>query len=450
MFQTLVALATGPTAAAVAVVRLSGADALDVARRLVPGLDPWEPRRLALRRVVSPRTGAVLDRGLVAVMPGPGSYTGEDTVELQIHGGALNARRVLEAALEAGARMAEPGELTRRAFLNGRLDLAQAEAVGDIVAARGRAALDAAQAQLGGSLSRAVHAARDRVVTALAQVEVGIDFSTEDVPALDLEALAAGLDAVRGDLEALAATFDQGRALRDGLHVAILGRPNAGKSSLFNAILRDSRSIVTDIPGTTRDLVEEVAQVRGVPVVLVDTAGLRDTDDPVEREGVARARTRAARADVALCVLDGSRPPAPEDALAHEAAAGRPTVVALTKCDLPRAAGWDAEGAAGALPVSAVTGEGVDGLADALLAAGGLVELGASDAAIVTNARHRAALVRGADALGGAATAARGALPYEIVAGELQLALEALGDVVGATTAEDVLDRIFSTFCIGK
>lgn len=448
--DTIAAIATGPQSAAVAIVRLSGADAVATACSLVPALQRgWEPRRLALHRVVSPRTGALLDRALVVVMPGPATFTGDDEVELQVHGGALNARRILDAALAAGARMAEPGEFSRRAFLNGRMDLAQAEAIGDLAGARSHAALDAAQSQLGGALSQAVEVARDQVATVLAHVEVNIDFSTEDVPAFDLRDLAKGMDAARADLERLAATFDQGRALREGLHVALIGRPNAGKSSLFNAILRESRAIVTPIEGTTRDFIEETSTIAGYPVVLVDTAGLRQTEDPIEREGIARTRGRVERADVVVCVFDGSRPPGEDDALAREAAHGRAAVSVINKRDLGRDGAWDAA-APGALWVSATTGEGVDALARALLDAAGLHEPTASEAAVVTRARHRAALDRGAIALARAAEAARLALPHEIVAGELQLALEALGDIVGATTSEDILDRIFSSFCIGK
>ena len=448
--DTIAAIGTGPQSAAVAIVRLSGLDAVAIARRLVPALERgWEPRRLALHRVVCPRTGALLDRALTVVMPGPATFTGDDVVELQIHGGSLNARRVLDAALAAGARMADPGEFSRRAFLNGRMDLAQAEAIGDIAGARSHAALDAAQAQLGGALSRAVELARDHVATVLAHVEVNIDFSTEDVPAFDLRELASGMDTARAELERLAATFDQGRALREGLHVALVGRPNAGKSSLFNALLRDSRAIVTPFAGTTRDFIEESSTIAGYPVVLVDTAGLRHTDDPIEREGIARTRGRVERADVVVCVFDGSQPPDEADALAREAAMGRAAVAVINKRDLGRSAGWDTK-APGALWVSAVTGEGIDALAHALLDAAGLREPTVSEAAVVTRARHRAALDRGAIALARAAEAARTELPHEIVAGELQLALEALGDIVGATTSEDILDRIFSSFCIGK
>ncbi|GMV38472.1 MAG: tRNA modification GTPase MnmE [Myxococcales bacterium] len=443
--DTIAAIATGPQSAAVAIVRLSGPDSVAVCMRLVPGLGRgWEPRRLTLRRVVD-NAGTPLDRALVVVMPGPTTFTGEDVVELHIHGGTVQARRVLDAALAAGARMAAPGEFSRRAFLNGRMDLAQAEAIADIAGARSYAALDAAQAQLGGVLSREVEAVRDRIATLLARVEVNIDFSAEDVPTFPLRELATSMDEERAALERLAGTFERGRALREGLHVALIGRPNVGKSSLFNALLQESRAIVTPIPGTTRDLIEETASIRGYPVVLVDTAGLRDTEDPIEREGIARTRARLLRADVVVRVFDGSRPPGPEDELTRDAGSDRALSV-LNKRDL----GLDPAWAPTLLRVSATTGEGIEALADALLEAAGLDEPLATEAAVVTRARHRAALDRAVEALAQAAEAARLSLPHEIVAGELQLALLALGDIVGATTAEDILDRIFATFCIGK
>jgi tRNA modification GTPase len=356
---------------------------------------------------------------------------------------------VLGAVLRAGARAAEPGEFSRRAFLNGRLDLAQAEAISDIVGARSQAALDVAQQQLAGALSAEVTGLRDSIAATLAHIEVNIDFSSEDVPSFDPAALAVEMDAARASLMALLRSFDQGRILRDGVRVALAGRTNAGKSSLFNALLREHRAIVTDVPGTTRDFLEEPANLGGVPVVLVDTAGLRETDEQVEREGIARTRARIAASDVVLCVFDRSRAPHEEDTQVLTAVLGRRTVAALNKCDLPAAEGW-AEVAPGAIPVSAARGEGLDRLVAALLAAAGVEGAGTATAAIITRERHRDALARASDALERAAEAARTGLPYEIVAGELMLALEGLSDIVGVTTAEDILDRVFSEFCIGK
>ena len=449
--DTIAAIATSPGRGGVGIVRISGVEAIQVARRVFPRFGgDVEDRRLLLGDVVrAGDDGAVLDRALGVIMRGPRSFTGEDVAELHCHGGALNLGRVLDAVLAAGARAALPGEFSRRAFLNGRMDLAQAEAIDDIAGARTLAALEAAQGQLSGALSARVDAIRDHVAAALARLEVNIDFSHEDVPVFELRDIATDCVEARHGVMRLAATFEHGRILREGLHVAIAGRPNVGKSSIFNALLRSNRAIVTDVPGTTRDLIEEHANLGGLPVVLVDTAGLREAPDPVEREGVSRARARIAEADVVLCVYDGSQPPCPEDGAARRDAGDRAVVEVLNKADLGRAPGWD-ETARRALAVSATHGTGLEALERAALSVAGLGDETWSSSAIVTRARHRAALDRCSDSLGRAAEAARTEQPHEIVAFELQLALEALGDIVGATTAEDVLDRIFAEFCIGK
>src|SRR5579885_3222996 len=314
--DTIAAIATPPGIGGVGIVRISGPEALSIARRLFrrpgkprPDADQWqpEPHRLYYGHAIQPETGQMLDEVLLAFMRGPHSYTAEDVVELQAHGGPLVLRRILEAALGEGARLANPGEMTLRAFLNGRLDLAQAEAVMDVIGARTDESLHLALEQLKGQLSAEVQAARQDVLGVLAQIEASIDFP-DDVPAPEPAALRVGIAGAAERVERLLAGAEQGRLYREGLRAAIIGRHNVGKSSLLNALLRTERAIVTPIAGTTRDTVEERASIGGIPVHLVDTAGLTPSDDPIERIGVARSRAAARSADLLLFVLDGSEP----------------------------------------------------------------------------------------------------------------------------------------------
>jgi tRNA modification GTPase len=446
--ETIAAVATPAAGAGVGIVRISGGLALEVARCAFSGFpEVPEPRRLYFGAIIDPIERCRVDEGFGVFMPGPRSFTGENVCELQCHGGALNLRRVLEVVLRSGARAAEPGEFTRRAFIHGRLDLAQAEAVLDVIDARTVRGHAAAQAQLEGGLSASVGALRERLIGVLAHLEVQIDFADEHVPDVPLAGLAAQVEAVQRDVRRLSETFERGRIAREGMHVALAGLPNAGKSSLFNALLREPRAIVTDVPGTTRDFLEERADLGGVPIVLIDTAGLRETLDPVERIGVERSSARIHQAAAVLCVHDGTQPPSQADRAVRARVPDVLRLDVLSKCDLPAAPGWAHE-LPDAVAVSAHTGQGLDALVGALLARAGADEAGS--APLVTRARHKVALDRASEALGGARDACADMLPWEIVAGEVQLALAALGDIVGATTTEDVLDRIFSEFCLGK
>ena len=358
--DTIAAIATPPGIGGVGIVRLSGPESLAIARRIFrrsskrPEAADWQPgsHRLYYGHAVQPRTGQALDEALLAFMRGPHSYTAEDVVEIQAHGGPLVLRRILDAALGEGARLANPGEMTLRAFLNGRLDLAQAEAVMDVIGARTDESLHLAMEQLRGRLSAQVQGARQDVLGALAQIEASIDFP-DDVPAPEPETLRAAIEAAAEKVSRLLAGAEQGRVYREGLRVAIIGRPNVGKSSLLNALLRSERAIVTPIAGTTRDTVEEFANVRGIPVQLIDTAGINESSDPVEQIGVQRSRAAAATADLVLLVLDASEPLTEQDetvraalltlgigrsdSLPHDGAqSGRPVVVVFNKSDLPR------------------------------------------------------------------------------------------------------------------
>lgn len=457
---TICAVATPPGQGGVGIVRISGPEAEPVLRALCPGLPQALPsHKLTLTRASS--QGVVLDEVMAVVMRAPRSYTGEDVVELHGHGGELNMSRLLEATCALGARLAEPGEFTRRAFLNGRLDLTQAEAVADIIHAHSEAALKLAQRHLAGALGQAVTQMQTSLVEAVTLTEAAIDFSTEEhVYQLDAEALVKRLSGLRGRIEALLGTFDAGRQLREGVRVVILGRPNAGKSTLFNHLCGQPRAIVTEVPGTTRDFLEERVMVGGVALALVDTAGVRETPDRVERLGVARSLEQAAAADVILWLIDGSEPWAlePEERAALEAAAGRADVLAvINKADRPQALDDEALNAlhvlseGQALRVSLL--EGRQGL-DALLATLGEVArrrlAPAEEGAVITRLRHREALGRALEAMERAEEAAESGLSHEFVALDLRLALEAVGELVGQVTVDDILHRIFSDFCVGK
>jgi len=453
--DTIAAIATAPGAAGLAVVRLSGGDALAVADRVFRG-------RSALAAAASHTLhhGWVMDGEsrvdeiIAAVFRAPHSYTREDVVELSCHGGALPSRRVLTALLNAGARLAGPGEFTLRAFLNGRLDLAQAEAVADVIAAATGAAHDLALAQLAGSLSRRLDGLSESLVDALAEVEARVDFA-EDVGGVEVpEHVATAIADVASALGELLRGADYARALRDGVRVPLVGRPNVGKSSLFNALLGESRAIVTDQPGTTRDRVSETIEVAGVPVTLSDTAGLRATNEPVERIGVALAEQALADSALVLWVIDGAVALTAEDREIAARVVGKPLLVALNQCD--RGAAVAVEDVAALLDgaprrivrVSAVRGDGLEALRESLASLLGAD--GSREASAVANPRHAEALGRAQVALVRASDAAREGAPGEVVAIELRDAIAAIGEVTGKAIAEDLLERIFGKFCVGK
>lgn len=463
--DTIAAIATPPGEGGIAVVRISGPEARTVAARLFRPNVPAAPAEYAGYTVhygefVDAETGVVVDDGLLTVFRAPHSYTGEDGAELSCHGGRVTSGRVLRLALDAGARIAEPGEFTQRAFLNGRLDLAQAEAVADLIRAKTETAQRMARRQMEGSLSHEVAALKDELIGILAAIEATIDFSDE-VGELEYEPLQARLTAVREGVERLLATADRGRILRDGLRVAIVGRPNVGKSSLLNALLRTERAIVTPIPGTTRDLVEESADIGGVPLVLVDTAGLRETLDVVERIGVERAESAAADADVILLVLDAETGVTQSDVEIARAVAptsGQRILIAVNKQDVVSEA-WSeavvdeartlfaADAADTVVSVSALTGTGLETLESRLAAAAGAEE---SDSVVVGSARHRSALEAARLSLIEAERTAHRRLPGDFIAIDARGALDSLGLITGETVTEDILHRVFRDFCVGK
>jgi tRNA modification GTPase len=443
--DTIAALATAPGVGAIAIVRLSGPRAHAIARALT-GHDAT-PRMAELKTFRS-TAGVPLDRGLVLFFPGPRSFTGEDVVELHCHGGRVVADTLLAAALELGARAAEAGEFTLRAFLNDRIDLLQAEAIADLVASGSAQAARAAVRSLEGEFSVAVAALQQSLTTLRVRIEAWLDFPDEELPFDAAPECAAELEAIVAQLDELSLRARSGRALRDGLSVAIAGAPNVGKSSLLNRLAGYDAAIVTEIPGTTRDPLREHLTLDGLPVTIVDTAGLRDTDEPVEREGVRRARLEVARADRLLWVTDAREPltEALAAARAAQAGGGAITIVA-NKIDLaPAAPRKDAEQGAPVVYVSALTGEGLDALVAHLRESAGVA--GEAEGTFSARRRHLAALERTRAELDAARAHLSGAL--ELAAEHLRNAQTALSELTGELTSDDLLGEIFGTFCIGK
>lgn len=450
--DTIAALATPPGTGAVAVLRVSGRDACAVASRILRRRSgrlppPLESHRARLAILVDPVSGDAIDEVLVLPMLAPRSFTGEDVVEIQCHGGVLIADRVLRALLASGARAARPGEFTERAFLNGRLDLCQAEAVADLIEASSDAGRMAAWQQLEGALSRAVREVHDRIVDIRALVEAHLDFPEDDLPAEAEDEIASGLDAVRADLERLAATFSRGRLAREGIRVVLLGKPNVGKSSLLNAILGRDRALVSEQPGTTRDYLEEPAAIGNLRLLLFDTAGVRPGAGAVERAGIERTLEVVTVADVVVVVLDRSRPLDEEDAAVLGAAGEQARVVVRNKADLPEA--WPSE--PGMIDVSARTGAGIEELSAALeRAMPSPHSESAAEPVVVTRARHHEAILGCAAGVDRARSALLSRDVLEIVACELQSAAVELERLLGGTDVDELLDRIFRRFCIGK
>ena len=454
--DTIAAISTPPGPGAIGILRLSGPRAAEIAgacfRPLGGGsLTDRAPRTLVYGDLLD-REGAVIDQVLATYTRGPASYTGEDTAELQCHGAPMVLALGLEALFARGARQARAGEFTRRAFLNGRLDLTQAEAVGDLLEAGSREEARNAAGQLSGALSRRIGTVYSALVDVMAHFHAVLDYPDEDIDPFTQEGLSAALAAQEEALERLIATYRRGRQLKRGVRCALVGRPNAGKSSLLNALAGYDRAIVTDIPGTTRDTVEETVELGGIPLRLIDTAGLRESDDPVERLGVARSRAAMEEAELILVLWDSSRPVTEEDSrLLERAMALAPTILVWTKEDLSSAPVPFLRLASPppAVEVSAKTGAGLDGLSRAVAELFPR-ETGAAYGQLLTNERQVQAASRALEAVGRARAALEAGMTPDALLTDVEEALEALGELTGQSVREDVTDRIFSKFCVGK
>ena len=458
--DTIAAISTAPGEAGIGVIRISGPEALGLSLPLFmagneqPGASPV-PRRMVYGRIVDPATREMVDEVLYCYMKAPYTYTREDVVEIQCHGGSQSLQRIMALLLARGVRPAEPGEFTKRAFLNGRLDLSQAEAVMDLIRAKTRQGHQAAATQLEGALSRKVHQLRTRLMETMATMEVAIDFSEEeDVDDVTAESLVTIFDTLLSELERLIESARTGRIYREGVKTVIVGKPNVGKSSLMNALLRESRSIVTDIPGTTRDAIEEQLNLRGIPVVLMDTAGIRETDDLVERLGVEKTHQFFDRADLVLVMLDASVPLTEEDRFILEMIREKKALVIINKTDLParlteeQLPEWIAKDQL--LRISLLEAQDVLLLEEALTHLIFERELGETRGEMVTNLRHQLALEAAREALKDGKHALEQQMPLDFVQVDVQTAMDHLGEIVGEVVREDLVDYIFSHFCIGK
>ncbi|MCX7015797.1 MAG: tRNA uridine-5-carboxymethylaminomethyl(34) synthesis GTPase MnmE [Candidatus Sumerlaeota bacterium] len=453
--DTIIAPATTPGRSAIALIRLSGPGARAVVERVFRPKRagrPWKPWAVRTGEIADPAGGGAIDRSMAVWMPGPGSYTGEDVVELSCHGSPAIVESVLRLCLREGARLAEPGEFTRRAFLNGKMDLAEAEAVCDLIASETEASLATARRQLAGELSQRVSAIRETLLDLSAEMEARIDFPEEDIPPDDAQRFLDSLESARGEIQSLLEQGRRGRRLREGARVAIVGRVNVGKSSLFNALIRMERAISTPHPGTTRDTIEARIDLRGVAVDLVDTAGIRSPESEIEGLGIERSKREIERADAVVWVLDRSQAVGAEDREAFDLVRGKPFIIALNKSDLtPGLSGFEEFQSFPAVATSAVTRRGVDQLEKRLWerlagASGGAM----GEGALVSNVRHIEALEEARAALGDARALLERREGLEFVMVDLRSAVDRIGAILGLDVGEEILDRIFQRFCIGK
>lgn len=441
--DTIVAAATPPGSGGVAIVRVSGPEAATIARAMLGKLP--SPRQATLRTFHN-RAGEAVDQGVALWFPAPGSFTGEDVLELHGHGGPMVVAALLNAATELGARRAEPGEFSRRAFLNDKLDLAQAEAIADLIASGTQQAARAALRTLSGEFSVAVNELLEQLIRLRLHVEAAIDFPEEEIDFLSDRQLLSQVDKVEAAFTRLSARASAGRALRDGLQVVIVGRPNAGKSSLLNSLSGQDAAIVTEVAGTTRDILRERIDIDGLLVELIDTAGLREDPDRIEAEGIRRAREALRNADAVIWLIDSSCEAA-SGAPPEELPEGVPVIYAYNKIDLRSTPVTPAE-QQGAVLLSAKTGAGIDSLRERLRDVAGVGDLG--EGSFTARQRHLDALARAQQRFAAGVTALREDRAGEIFAEELRLAQEALGEITGRFTSDDLLGRIFSEFCIGK
>ena len=441
--STIVALSTPPGRGAIAVIRMSGPEALFITRKLSSDLDNVKARRATLTNVQLPTTHETIDEVLVTYFNGPESVTGEDVIEISCHGSPVIVRKILDLTVSLGARFAGPGEFTLRALTNQKINLVQAEAIRDLIAAQTDAAVKQAARQVGGELSRTIASIEEKLISVIVLLESAVEFVEDDLPSAELGSIKATLSSVSDDIFNLADSYSAGRLLQSGIKVAIVGSPNVGKSSLFNRMVSRDRAIVTDFPGTTRDTLSETIDLEGIPVLLTDTAGLRETTDTIESLGIERTQQAIVDADLVLEVIDASDS---SGALVNRDQ-NRSTIRVLNKCDL--AVSKDFVSAKDLVRISALTGEGIESLRTAILA---FLHRGDVDneGLLVTNARHYDLLKSAEDELDNAIGALKDELSEELILVSLHNALKYLGQITGETTTEDILSQVFATFCIGK
>ncbi|AIF54022.1 tRNA uridine-5-carboxymethylaminomethyl(34) synthesis GTPase MnmE [Pelosinus sp. UFO1] len=457
--ETISGIATAPGEGGIGIIRMSGSLAIQIANQIFSGVKGKKAvdvasRQVAYGNIIEPDTMKIVDEVLLIIMHGPKSYTREDVVEIHCHGGPIPMKKILELSLQYGARMAEPGEFTKRAFLNGRLDLSQAEAVIDIIRAKTDASLRMALGHLKGNLSEKIREMRHGILTMIAHLEAAIDFPEEDIEVMTAQEVKVSVETLLKEMQELLATKETGRILREGLETVIIGKPNVGKSSLLNALLKEKRAIVTDIPGTTRDSIEEFVNIRGVPLKIVDTAGIRETADLVERLGVEKAREFVATADLILLLLDASMELSTEDREVLTMLANKEAIVIVNKSDLPVKLEMDEVytyvSNKKVIKVSVTEGTGLEELEKSIvdLVYSGKVEQ--KEGAFVTNLRQSTLLEQAKEHLEASLLTIDQDMPSDCIVVDLRDAWDKLGEITGDTVGEDIIHEIFTQFCIGK
>lgn len=458
-FETIAAISTPPGEGAIGIVRLSGENAVEVADRVYRSgtkvLAEQKSHTIHYGHIQNPKTNEVVDEVMISVMRAPKTFTREDIIEINCHGGITSVNQVLQVVLQQGARLAEPGEFTKRAFLNGRIDLSQAEAVMDLIRAKTDKAMHVALQQLDGNLSNLIRSLRSDILDTLAQVEVNIDYPEyDDVETLTSQLLVEKATQVKAHIQQLLQTASQGKILREGLATAIIGRPNVGKSSLLNFLLQEEKAIVTEIAGTTRDVIEEYVNVRGVPLKLVDTAGIRETEDIVERIGVERSRQALKEADLVLLVFNQNEPLSEEDLLLIEATNENHRIVILNKVDLPNQLDLNKletlVDPASIVKTSILTKSGIDLLEEKIAALFFAGNTGERDATYVSNVRHIALLNDAESALEDVITGIEAGMPVDLVQMDMTRCWDLLGEITGDSVQDELLNQLFSQFCLGK
>lgn len=455
--DTIAAIATAPGEGGIGIIRISGADSIAIASSIFKpfykeNLLDYPNRSLVYGNIVD--SDRVIDEVLIARMEGPNSYTAEDVVEINCHGGFISVKKILELVLKNGARLADPGEFTKRAFLNGRIDLSQAEAVIDIINAKTDQSHDIAQTQLEGALSQKVRSLRNMITEVLAQVEVAIDYPEEDIEFITYKELTDKTSQIQKEVVKMYETSDTGKILREGLKTAILGKPNVGKSSLMNWILGENRAIVTEIAGTTRDVIEEFVNIKGIPLKIVDTAGIRETDDIVEKIGVEKSRDHMKSSDLVLVVLDSSRELEEDDLEILDAINPQKTLVLINKIDLESRLDMDKVkeyiAKDNIIPISAMENKGLESIHDKIEAMVYEGRVSNKGDVMITNTRHKDAIYKAMNSINDAIKGLEDHMSYDFIGVDLKDAWDSLGFINGDTVTEDLLDTIFKNFCIGK
>lgn len=459
MGNAIAAISTAMGEAGIGIVRISGRDAITIGSKIFKGKkqansEEWENKKLTYGHIVDPKNDEIIDEVLIAFMKEPTTYTRENMVEIYCHGGIISVKKILELVLANGARLAEPGEFTKIAFLNGRLDLSQAEAVIDIIKAKTDESFKVSLNQLEGSISNKVKEIRENLLEMIAHVEASIDFPEEDIEDISYKELEKKAENVQEQIEKLLETADRGKILRDGLNTLILGKPNVGKSSLLNAILRENRAIVTNIPGTTRDIIEEYVNIDGIPLKMIDTAGIRETEDLVEKMGVDRAKEKIDQADLIIAIFDASEEITEEDRHIIELIENKKSIVLLNKSDLPNK--YDEKELKELFPnndiitTSITKGLGIDMLEQKIKDLFYTGELEVENQAIITNMRHKDQLIKANENIKNVLEAVVINVPLDCIEVDIKSCWENLGEISGDTIGEGILDRVFSEFCIGK